>query len=103
MSNENTKKLIINLKDLSFRSEQLVLDLIRYLTEQLPQLQITRNGNELEIATPKQLSNRAVKLRIKKFLYKKNLTGDFRPISLIDPNKEGYLIKEKKGLQLAYY
>jgi len=35
---ESTKELFINVKDLSFKADQLVVDLMRYLTEALPQL-----------------------------------------------------------------
>jgi hypothetical protein len=52
---------------------------------------------------PEKLSRRVLKLRIKKFLYKKGLNKDFRPISLKTEDKEGYTIKEKKMIDLSYY
>ncbi|MHA1273945.1 MAG: hypothetical protein ACTSQJ_10035 [Promethearchaeota archaeon] len=107
MIREDSKLIIVNIRDLSFKSEQIVVDLIRYLAEQLPQLEITRNGYELELLTPKKLSKRAIRLRIRKFLYKKMLHADYRPISYReitkDGLKDGYIVKEKKVLELAYY
>lgn len=100
---ESTKELFINVKDLSFKSDQLVVDLMRYLTEALPQLQITRNGMELDVIAPFKLSKRVVKLRLKKYLHKKGVSGEYRPIAMNDLNKDGYVIKEKKILELSYY
>ena len=103
MSEAGTKPIVINTKDLSFKSDQLVDDLTRFLIESLPKLKVTREGNEIGIEMPKNLSKRAIKLRIKKFLYKKGIDNDFRPISLKTVDKEGYTIKEKKILELTYY
>ena len=66
---EDTTVYYINIKDLSFKSEHFVIDLMRYLSEALPQINVVRYGNDLEIETPSTLSKRAIKLRIKKYLY----------------------------------
>ena len=100
---EESKQLFINIKDLSFRSDHFVDDLIRYLSEALPQINIIRNVNELELEVPINLSKRIIRLRIRKYLYRKRLDGDFRPISYIDPEKDGYIIKEKKIVEFTYY
>ncbi|MFX1392014.1 MAG: hypothetical protein ACFFAH_00430 [Promethearchaeota archaeon] len=100
---EETKQLFINVKDLSFKSDHFVDELIRYLSEALPQIKIIRNVNELEIVAPINLSKRIIRLRLKKYLYKKNLEGDFRPISYIDPDKDGYIVKEKRIIEFTYY
>jgi len=102
-SDTDSKQLFLNIKDLSFKSEQYVVDLIRYLNESLPQLQITREAMELEIMAPIKLSKRVIKLRIKKFLYRKKINGEYRPISMRDVEKDGYIIKEKKMIELSYY
>ena len=103
MSEVKTKLLTINVKDLSFKNEQYVLDLIRYLAEALPQINLNRDKNEIRVEMPYKLSNRALKLRIKKFLYKKGLHGDYRPISYKSADVKGYTVKEKKILELSYY
>ena len=103
MSKVDTKEIIINIKDLSILKEQFVDDLQRFLVEQLPQIELSRNGNELEIVMPLKLSKRAIKLRLKKFLYRKNLNEKYRPISYNTNNQSGYMIKEKKVLELTYY
>ena len=103
MSQEVNKTIYLNIKDLVYKREQMVVDLIRYLTEQLPQIQLTRTGNEVELIMPIKLSKRAIRLRIRKFLYKKGLNEDFRPISFKNPEKEGYTVKEKKYLSMQYY
>ena len=103
MSQDESKEFTIVVKDLSFKSDQHVEDLVRFLAELLPQIEITRDGNEIEVSMPEKLSKRALKLRIKKFLYKKGLSKDFRPISLKTDEKEGYTIKEKKIIDLSYY
>ncbi|MBD3197844.1 MAG: hypothetical protein GF317_22525 [Candidatus Lokiarchaeota archaeon] len=103
MSDDNIKTLYVNVKELSFKEDQHVDDLTQFLTEEFPQLEIAREGNEIEINMPSTLSNRAIKLRIKKFLYKKNLKEGFRPISLTDPDKEGYTVKERKQFEFTYY
>jgi hypothetical protein len=103
MSEASTKPIVINTKDLSFKSDQLVDDLTRFLVESLPKLKVTREGNEIGIEMPVKLSKRAIRLRIKKFLYKKGIDNDFRPISLKTADKDGYIIKEKKILELTYY
>ena len=103
MSEDNTKELTIDVKDLSIEKEQYIDDLLRYLEEQLSQIEISRSGNSIELIVPSKMSNRVVKLRIKKFLYRKNLTEKYRPISYNDSDIKGYRIKEKKSLELSYY
>ena len=103
MSEEKNKLCIVNVKDLSFKNEQYVLDLIRYLSEAIPQITLERTGNDINIEMPEKISKRALKLRIKKFLYKKGLYGDFRPISYKNAEIQGYMVKEKKIVQLSYY
>ena len=103
MSEASTKPIVINAKELSFKSDQLVEDLERFLIEALPQLKVSRNGVEIDIEMPEKLSKKAIKLRIKKFLYKKGLDNDFRPISLKTADKDGYTVKEKRILELSYY
>ncbi len=99
----NTKLLTINVKDLSFKDDKKVEDLIRYLSEALPQINLNRDKNEIKVEMPYKLSNRALKLRIKKFLYKKGLHGDYRPISYKSGDVKGYKVKEKKIIELSYY
>lgn len=103
MSETETEKIIIRVRDLSFKNDEHVGDLIRFLSEKLPQLELTRKGNEIEVLKPRSLSKRAIRLRLRKFLYKRNLKDDFRPISLNEPNKHGYTIKEKREVQITYY
>ena len=103
MSEDENKEITINVKDLSFKSDQHVEDLVRFLAETLPQINLNREGNEITILMPVKLSKRALRLRIKKFLYKKGLNKDFRPISLNLADKEGYTVKEKKIIELSYY
>ena len=100
---EANKSFIINVKELSFKNEQHVLDLIRFLSEALPQINLNRKGNDIDVDMPKKLSKRALRLRIKKFLYKNGLHNDFRPISYKTDETEGYIVKEKKIVELSYY
>ena len=100
---EANKSFMINIKDLSFKNEQYVLDLIRFLSEALPQITLNRNGNDISVEMPNKLSKRALRLRIKKFLHKKGLYNDFRPISYKTTENEGYIVKEKKMIELSYY
>ncbi|MHA1885954.1 MAG: hypothetical protein ACXAAI_00560 [Promethearchaeota archaeon] len=103
MSDEKNKSIVINVKDLSFKSDQHVVDLVRFLAEAIPQIDLTRDGNEISVMMPNSLSRRVLRLRIKKFLHKQGLSKDFRPISLKTVDKEGYTVKEKKIVELAYY
>ncbi len=103
MSEDNTKELIIDVKDLTIEKEQYIDDLLRYLEEQLSQIEISRSGNSIELIVPSKMSNRVVKLRIKKFLHRKNLTEKYRPISYNTSDIKGYRIKEKRSLELSYY
>ncbi len=103
MSEYDTKELTIEVKELSVEKEQHVDDLLRFLEEQLPQIEISRSGNEIEVVMPQQMSRRAIKLRIKKFLHRKNLTEKFRPISYKTSDNQGYMIKERRSLELTYY
>jgi len=103
MSEDQRRSITVNVKDLSFKSDQHVEDLVRFLAESLPQINLNRDGNEITIIMPVNLSKRALRLRIKKFLYKKGLNKDFRPISLNLTDKKGYTIKEKKIIELSYY
>ncbi len=100
---ENSKSYTINVKDLSFKSDQHVTDLVRYLAEALPQIDLNRDGNEINVEMSQNMSKRALKLRLKKFLYKKGLNKDFRPITYKSADKEGYAIKEKRIIDLDYY
>jgi len=103
MSENDTKELTIEVKDLSIEKEQHVDDLLRFLEERLPQVELSRSGNEVVVVMPSDMSRRAIKLRIKKFLHRKNLTEKFRPISYKTSDKKGYMIKEKRTLELTYY
>lgn len=103
MSNAVTKRFIINVKDLSLEKEQHVEDLLRFLTEQLPQIELSRTANEVEVIIPHSMSKRTLKLRLKKFLHQKNIKDQFRPISYRTADHEGYMIKEKKAMELSYY
>lgn len=107
MSKTDTKQIIIDVKELILApkvgKEQHAEDLLRFMVEQLPQIEINRNGNNLEVKMPKQMSKRAVRLRIKKFLHQKNLFSEFRPILYKSHELEGYMIKKRKILELSYY
>ena len=103
MSEDNTKELTIDVKDLSIEKEQYIEDLLRFLEEQLPQIEISRSGNSIELIMPNKMSNRVIKLRLKKFLHRKNLTEKYRPISYNNSEIQGYRIKEKRTLELTYY
>ncbi len=103
MSENDTKELTIDVKDLSMEKEQYIEDLLRYLEEQLQQIEISRSGNNIELTVPSNMSNRVIKLRIKKFLHRKNLTEKYRPISYNTSDIKGYRIKEKRTLELTYY
>ncbi|MHA1473071.1 MAG: hypothetical protein ACTSQW_08250 [Promethearchaeota archaeon] len=103
MSEDNTKELTIDVKDLSIEKEQYIEDLLRFLEERLPQIEISRSGNSIELIMPNKMSNRVIKLRLKKFLHRKNLTEKYRPISYNNSEIQGYRIKEKRSLELTYY
>jgi hypothetical protein len=103
MSDASIKTIRINVKDLSFKRDQNIADLVRFLAEALPQTEITRNGNILDVVSPVTLSKRAIRLRIKKFLHKRKLSEEFRPISFKNADENGYIIKEKKKIQFSYY
>lgn len=107
MSRAEDKHIIINVKELilapKIGKEQNADDLLRFLVEQLPQIEVDRNGDQLEITMPEKLSKKAVKLRIKKFLHQKKLFNEFRPIFYRTHEREGYMIKKRKVLELSYY
>jgi hypothetical protein len=103
MSDVDFKLIHLNVKELSYKSQQFVDDLLRYLAESLPQIEINLEGFEVELKVPTKLSKRVIRLRIRKFLHKKGLFNDYRPISFKDVDKDGYLIKEKKLIELSYY
>ncbi|MFX0076151.1 MAG: 60S ribosomal protein L22 [Candidatus Hermodarchaeota archaeon] len=103
MSENGTKELTIEVKDLSIEKDQYVEDLLRFLEEQLPQIEISRSGNEVDVIMPSDMSKRAIKLRLKKFLHRRNLSEKFRPISYKTSDNQGYMIKEKRALELTYY
>ena len=52
---------------------------------------------------PQDMSIRTIKLRLKKFLHRKNLSEKFRPISYKTSDNQGYMIKERRILELTYY
>jgi hypothetical protein len=104
MSKEQTKNIILDVKDLiTFGKEQYANDLMRFLSEMLPQIEITKNGNELEIIMPQKLSKRVIRLRIRKFLHQNGLTNEYRPISIASSERNGYMIKQKKTIEITYY
>ena len=92
------KKVFINVKDLSYRDASLIIDLSRFLQEKLTGILIREEGNLLEITAPASMSKRTIRLRIRKFLYNNKLNDDFRPISYLDDDKDGYEIHEKKKI-----
>ena len=96
-------RINIPIKDLSIEKDQHVDDLLRFLEEQLPQVETSRSGNEIDVVMPREMSKRAIKLRLKKFLHRKNLTEKYRPISYKTSDNQGYMIKERKSLELTYY
>jgi hypothetical protein len=107
MSKTETKQIIIDVKELILApkvgKEQHAEDLLRFMVEQLPQIEINRNGNTFEVKMPKKMSKKAVRLRIRKFLHQKNLFNEFRPILYKTHELEGYIIKKRKILELSYY
>jgi hypothetical protein len=104
MSIDDTRTIILDIKDLiSFGKDKYATDLTRFLAEMLPQIEITRNGNELEVIMPKKLSKRALRLRIRKFLHQNGLYSEYRPITINTSNKDGYIIKQKKSIEITYY
>jgi hypothetical protein len=103
MSNDEIKRVFIEVKDLSLEKEQYVEDLLRFLTEQLPQIELSRSANDIEVKMPLNMSKRTLKLRLKKYLHQKNIKEKFRPISYKTADHNGYMIKEKKTAELSYY
>ncbi|MHA1195742.1 MAG: hypothetical protein ACTSRH_08685 [Promethearchaeota archaeon] len=103
MEEGEIKKLFVKIKTHPKWKDEYTNELARALEEMIPQLEISRSGNELEISAPLSTSKSAIKLRLKKFLHKKKLTGTFRPISQKTDDQEGFLIIEKKTAELAYY
>jgi hypothetical protein len=104
MSKGDTKIILVDIKDLvNFGKEQYATDLTRFLSEMLPQIDINRNGNELEISMPEKLSKRVIRLRIRKFLHQNKLYDEFRPISITSADMNGYRIKQKKTIEITYY
>jgi len=101
-----TKTITISIKASGTTSkwkDEYTNDLMRSISEMLPQVDINRKGNDLELTTPLHLSNRTIKLRIKKFLHQKGLKDKFRPISYKTDDKVGYMVLEKKIIELSYY
>ena len=104
MSKELTKNIVLDVKDLvNFGKDQYVDDLTRFLAEMLPQIEIKRNANELEIIMPQKLSKRTIRLRIRKFLHHNGLYNEYRPISITSSDRKGYMIKQKKSIEMTYY
>ena len=104
MSKELTKNIVLDVKDLvNFGKDQYVDDLTRFLAEMLPQIEIKRNANELEIIMPQKLSKRTIRLRIRKFLHHNGLYNEYRPISITSSDRKGYIIKQKKSIEMTYY
>lgn len=104
MSKEVTKNIVLDVKDLvNFGKDQYVDDLTRFLAEMLPQIEIKRNANELEIIMPRKLSKRTIRLRIRKYLHQNGLYNEYRPISITSSDRKGYMIKQKKSIEMTYY
>jgi hypothetical protein len=104
MSKEDTKTILLDVKDLvNFGKDQYVDDLTRFLAEMLPQIEIKRNANELEVIMPQKLSKRTIRLRIRKFLHQNGLYTEYRPISISSTDRNGYMIKQKKSIEITYY
>ncbi len=101
-----TKTITINIKASGTTSkwkDEYTNDLMRSISEMLPQIDVNRKGNELELTAPANFSNRTIKLRIKKFLHQKGLKDKFRPVSYRADDKAGYMVIEKKIIELSYY
>ena len=101
-----TKTITINIKASGTTSkwkDEYTNDLMRSISEMLPNIDVIRKGKELELTTPLDFSNRIVKLRIKKFLHQKGLKDKFRPETYKNDEKVGYMVIEKKIIELSYY
>ena len=101
-----TKTITINIKASGTTSkwkDEYTNDLMRSISEMLPHIDVNRKGNELELTAPPNFSNRTIKLRIKKFLHQKGLKDKFRPVSYRADDKTGYMVIEKKIIELSYY
>ncbi|MHA1105116.1 MAG: 60S ribosomal protein L22 [Promethearchaeota archaeon] len=101
-----TKTITINIKASGTTSkwkDEYTNDLMRAISEMLPHIDVNRKGNELELTAPPNFSNRTIKLRIKKFLHQKGLKDKFRPVSYKADDKTGYMVIEKKIIELSYY
>jgi hypothetical protein len=103
MSKEESKTIIVTIKASAKWKDEFTNDLMRSITEMLPNIEISRRGGELVIQAPLKFSKRTIKLRIKKFLYQKLLKDEFRVISYNTSENEGYMVIERKVIELSYY
>ncbi|MHA1380531.1 MAG: 60S ribosomal protein L22 [Candidatus Helarchaeota archaeon] len=102
-----SKKVEVKYKILSehliWVDDALVDELITFLEEKLgTDVVISRDKNFILIGTSKdyELSKRAIKVYVKRFLYKFELLDRLRVIS---GDKDSYIIHKRRGIQVTHF
>lgn len=89
-----TKELFVDAEQLAYDKDEYVNDLGRFLNEHLG-FEVVRTGNKLKVLADPDFSKRALKTRIKKFLYITDLKLRYRPIA-VNGEPDAYQIHRRK-------
>lgn len=97
-SEVETKKITIDLTQLSVENDKYLKDVAQFLQEKIDDLETVRDGNSLVITVDQDFSQRKIKDYLKKFLYLADLDKKFRPIALSQESK-GYQIHKRINIE----
>ena len=97
-SEVETKKITIDLSQLSVENDKYLKDMAQFLQEKIIELETVRDGNSLIITVDQNFSRRKIKDYLKKFLYLADLDKKFRPIALMQEEK-GYQIHKRVDIE----
>jgi len=83
------------LVDVSKFSMKHVDSLSQYITEQVKETSVAKEGNTLSLKVPQTVEKRLLRFRINKFLYASGLKNSYKCVDWLGGNGEGYQLIEK--------
>ncbi len=72
---------LIDVEKLASKSETLTDELVEFLKLKFPESEIEKEGNNIIVRSERAVSKRKIRLYLKKFLHKNELSEEFKAVS----------------------
>jgi hypothetical protein len=90
-----THNFSVDVGKLVLKKDRYIGELTQYLTEQIPNCAIDRDGNALNIKVPQDVQKRNIRMRVSKFLYASGLKASYKLVNWLGGKLNGYQIIER--------